>query len=206
MDLSLIDLILCPKCIDEGNKNTRKYYLEGDYNDQKIFDGYVTCQFDHKWQVRDELLKLHKALHKGEELYTDLSLDYDEKNFLSENKLTKQDLVPVYQDYSRLEQYLTSHPNVMVTGEFIPFLKRLQTLEDLLIVVDPNEGKLRKGMEVAAMNGYYQFTKFIQAEKITFVEDFQIIHLSLFGQFEGDHGVKFTESGKPLGSKFVDFY
>jgi hypothetical protein len=210
MRLELIDRIKCPQCIKDKKSLKRKYNITGDYNDQKIFDGFITCENHHTFHIRDELFKLDKVSLNTENLYSKISLDYNKDQWYQANNLVKQDILQVYPIFDEIFDSISEDNDVVViSGEFVPFIKRLKSKNFEFVIIDTNEGKLRAAMEQCVLSGIYDKVDFVQTEVVEFIDDIQAHYIALFVDFKrsdinySQFSINDEPSNYPIGSKFI---
>lgn len=178
MKLEVIDQIKCPLCISEGLEMNRKFSLTGDYNDSRIVDGFVQCNNGHKWQVRDELYRLMTPIEDDSELY-DPIIPPAEEPIIPEG-MSKSDLPMLRVAMSTALTKLATDKTLVLIGNSIEFLKKIDKPTTNIIVVDSDESILRKAQEISAMNGYYDNMTFVVQDSIDFHDRENYLIVSFF--------------------------
>ncbi len=198
MKLKIIDLFWCPECLSSGMEFNRKYKVSGDFDESKIFDGFIECNNKHKWQIRDELLRFDQV-HEELMLYDTINADYDSKQIFP-SEVARADYRSLREIFNDLTLKLEmKNKVVMLTGESLPLLDSLETLNFDIVVVHPDESYLRHAQEVAAKRGIYARTFFILAKSLKALDRESIISVALFG---GDQDVDISFNFKGKGKSF----
>ncbi|RMG32015.1 MAG: hypothetical protein D6732_13975 [Methanobacteriota archaeon] len=177
MRLRILDLLVCPKCADETEPFSRKYSIQGDFNETKIFDGFVKCPKGHKWQVRDELLKFDK-ISTDDFLYAVGDIEYGEVNkFPTEIEGLEKDFINLNREAASLA--LNQKKLIAVRGSPLIFLESLENVDRPIIIINPDEKVLRQCQEIAAKNGFFDYLSVVKANAVTYSDPSRIFEISI---------------------------
>ncbi len=200
MRLKILDQLQCPKCVESGQATIRKYMITGDFNQVKIFDGFVTCTNKHRWQIRDELLKFDKE-SKENDLYDVNDIEYgDVEKYPSEFDKLERPIIELID--SMVEKAFAQGKIIALFGFPLLFLERIKKVDRPLVVVDPDEKVLRKAQEISAKNGFYDSLSVVKSEKpIVFSEREQFYKIGIFSEWgDMDIALEFNGTGKEVWS------
>ena len=190
MKLDIINLLRCPNCEEADPEG--KYKLVGDYNQDKIFDGHITCRNGHSWQVRDEILRFHKESHP-EILYDKLDIDENRVSTLPDG-LDEQYRRGFREGMLKFVKGL-DEDIYAVTGLIVPFVKALGVTDKLFILFSENEDELRLAQEVVAKNRVYDNFFFVRHKGFILSPLTNITRISLFCDDEADTRLALAEAG-----------
>ncbi len=177
----------------------------GDYNNEKIFDGHITCDSGHSWQVRDEILRFHEE-SEPLELYDQLEIDESLVSKLPDG-VDESDLNDLRVALKRFIDGL-DRDAYAVSGTMLLFSKLLGHTDKLFVMFSPDENELRMIQEVTAKNGVYDNFYFVRHDGFVLNPATSITRISLFNNEEADLRVYLSdvEQGTVLGkvgSKFL---
>lgn len=177
MRLKILDLLVCPECAKENEPPSRKYSIQGDFNENKVFDGFVKCPKDHKWQVRDELLKFDK-IATDEFLYSIGDIEYGEVDrYPSEVENQEEKFTELVRE--SVEIAIEQGKVIGIHGSPIVFLQTIESISQPILVVNPDERILRKCQEIAAKKGFYDYLSVVKAESVTYSDASRVFDVAI---------------------------
>ncbi len=179
MQLKILDMFACPRCVQEGKSSDRKYLVKGDFNEIKIFDGFIECSNNHRWQIRDELLKFDE-MASSEYLYSPYDIEYKEISPIPPNVTDFDSFLVIVKMATK--KAMSQGKIIAVFGFPINFLESLDAVDRPLIVVNENEAILRKSQEIAAKNGFFDFLTVVKAKSVVFNNPDRIFQISILDE------------------------
>ncbi|MCY3413647.1 MAG: hypothetical protein INQ03_18535 [Candidatus Heimdallarchaeota archaeon] len=157
MLMKYIDAIKCPVC-----KESRLWKIDGDFTDDRMIEGKVTCKNGHRWIVKEEVWRLDKEGAEEDMQFLGHSLT----GFPSQIKETVRGDFLVSMKLTVEEYVKSSDKPLFILGSPILFLKYLPTTEREIVVVNESEGILRQAQEIAVSKRIYKQLSCIRATEV----------------------------------------
>jgi len=168
----MLDLVACPRC----GSSPRLWKLEGDFTEERMANGIISCPEDHKWNVTEEVLRFDKEKNEEPMQFPDRpKTGFPETKYVSE-----EERGGFLSDFGVfVASFMKESDNPLVLyGNSILFFKFIPPTERLILVVNPEEETLREIQELSAKKLIYKNVSSIKATMINILgKDIEILHL-----------------------------
>ena len=146
--------IKCPVC-----KSREKWNSEGSSNEYHLTDGIISCNNNHKWIIKQELLRLDNENSDEEIIYHEREMTGYPKEVNESERIEFLEFLAVY-----FKKLVFSRDTVVVYGEPILFYRFFNKIEITIITVNKNEKLLRQLHETIVRKRLHNTHSFIRTD------------------------------------------
>ncbi len=151
-----LSTIKCPIC-----KSNDRWDLTGSSNEHHITDGVISCNNNHKWCVKQEILRLDKENSDEAIIYSERELTGYPKEV---SELERSEFLDFIEQYFKNIKF--AKETVVVIGNSILFYRFLSNLETNFVTVMNDEKLLRQLHEITVQKRLHNNHSFIRANTI----------------------------------------
>lgn len=148
--------IKCPIC-----KLSDNWDLEGSSNDYHVSDGVISCKNNHKWCVKQEVLRMDNENSNEDIIYFEREMTGYPKQV---NELERSEFLDFIEQYFRNLNF--TKETVVIFGDPILFFRFLSELKIDFITVTNDERILRQLHETTVQKRLHNNHSFIRADTL----------------------------------------
>lgn len=149
-----LNLISCPVC-----QLSKTWTVDGAIHENRVINGTVKCQNDHKWNVSQEILRFNKEDSSEAIIYSDV----EKTGYPTQvTELERSNFLDFIGPYFKALEFNTQY--ILVSGEPILFFRYLEDRSKNYISTYNDEGILRQLHEMAVRRRIYEKHSFIRSK------------------------------------------